>query len=997
MPYYKRHMQDQINRAIADTKHRVYTVVAPLQVEAWRTAEPVPYAERMTGEHITPAFGEKWGKLWDCAWFHATGTVPASCAGQEVVLKIDISGEACIFDEKGDPVKGLTTYTVMWEAAPGSSGKRIYKFLKEAKGGEPVDIWFDAGNNDLFGNEQGSLLRDCHICILHENIRQLYYDFMVLNDLLRCLPEKSSRRERVFFKLYKAACLLKSYTDAEVSAARGVLKEELDKKGGDAAVKVTAIGHSHMDLAWLWPIRETKRKIARTFATVLELMERYPDYHYGASQPQQYEWVKELHPKMYEDIKRRVAEGRWELQGGAWVEADANVPSGEALVRQLLYGKRFFKEEFGQDVDNYWLPDVFGYSGALPQILKKSGVDYFMTQKLSWNEHNRFPHHTFQWEGIDGSKVLAHMLPEDTYNGAATPCGVHKIDTDYLDSGVCDEALMLFGIGDGGGGPAPAHLEQLDRMKDLNGLLPVTQGPARDFFHRVAKNMADYITYKGELYLEKHQGTYTTQANNKKYNRLMELGLQEMEFAAVLASEATGIEYPKAEIDAIWKEMLLYQFHDILPGSSIKRVYDESVPRYKALLARVRELTDGYYKAFAGAVNAPAGAVIAFNATSFQRQEWVQTADGPVRVTLPPMGYAVVEGAPAPAADLQAEGLSIENSKVRVDFHADGSISRVYSKELGRNVLAEGTKGNVLALYEDRGDCWDIPITYRDKQPDAFQLTSQKAYVDADIPAAVMEQTYAYGNSKLTQKIQLRSEEGRVDFVTHVDWHENDLMLRSSFQTAVLADEVTCNIQFGKIKRSAVTRTSQDMAQFEICAHHFIDLSEAEFGVALLNNCKYGHYAKDGVLDINLLRSQNHPGKEADRGEHDFTYSLYAHAGDEIQGGVTKEGRRLNQPLRLYTVPGGGALEKKASLISTDRENVVIDTVKFAEDSRDIIVRAYEAEGLRGRAKLLLPAGVKKAYLVNLMEEEERPLEIVKGAVTLEFGPFAIHSVKLVK
>ena len=442
MPYYKRHMQDGINRAIADAKHRVYTVVAPLQVEAYRTAEPVPYGERMSGERITPAFGEKWGKLWDCAWFHATGKVPEACAGKEVVLKIDISGEACIYNEKGEPVKGLTTFTVMWEAAPGSSGKRIYKYLKEAKGGEPVDIWFDAGNNDLFGNDQGSMLRDCHIATLNENIRQLYYDFMVLNDLLRCLPEKSSRRERVFFKLYKAACLLKTYSDEEVLAARAVLKEELDKKGGDAPVKVTAIGHSHMDLAWLWPIRETKRKILRTFATVLELMERYPDYHYGASQPQQYEWVKEMCPWMYEDIKKRVKEGRWEVQGGAWVESDANVPSGESLVRQLLYGKRFFKDEFGVEVDNFWLPDVFGYSGALPQILKKSGVDYFMTQKLSWNEHNRFPHHTFNWEGIDGTKVLAHMLPEDTYNGAATPCGVHKIDADYLDSGVCDEALM---------------------------------------------------------------------------------------------------------------------------------------------------------------------------------------------------------------------------------------------------------------------------------------------------------------------------------------------------------------------------------------------------------------------------------------------------------------------------------------------------------------------------------------------------------------------------
>jgi alpha-mannosidase len=988
-------MKRHIKRTIEDLEKMIYTNVGVLDIEAYRTKEPVGFDDRTSGERLVLKVGDNWGELWDCAWFHITGEVPQTSGGKEIVLRIDISGEACVFDGDGNPVQGLTTYHSFEVNSIGPTGKRIYKMFACAKGGEPIDIWFDAGNNNLFGGNEGGTVRIMQICELNEAIRQLYFDMLVLNDMIKCLDEKTARYQSILFTLYKATNVIKTYSDSEIEEARTILKKELGKKNGDASLKITAIGHSHIDLGWLWPIRETKRKIVRTFSTALRLMERYPDYYYGASQPQQYEWTKQLYPKLYEEIKQRVKEGRWEVQGGMWVEADTNVTGGESLIRQLLYGKRFFMQEFGIEVKTLWLPDVFGYSGALPQILQKSGCPYFMTQKLSWNEHNKFPHHTFKWEGIDGTAVLAHMLPENTYNGSSSPGGAHFIEQNYADSGVCDEALMLFGIGDGGGGPSANHLECMDRMRDLNGLPPIKQGLSADFFDRIVKNADDYITYRGELYLERHQGTFTTQANNKKYNRLIELGLRELEFAAVLASQVSNRPYPKDEIDIIWKEVLLYQFHDILPGSSIKRVYDESVPRYKQIYARINELIDEFYGEFAAAINAPENSYIVFNSTSFERDDWVGLGNGFAKVSVSPMGYTIAEAAAAKPdiSGLKAENKLLENEKIKVEFNGDGSISAIINKALGKNLLKSGSRGNILNLYEDKGNCWDIPITYRDKLPDEFRLVDVKAYIEG--VSAVVEQSYEYNLSKLTQKITLKSGGDRVDFVTNVDWHENELMLRTSFETDIFTNEVTCNIQYGKFKRSCLENTSIDVAQFEIPAHKFIDLSERDCGIALMNNCKYGHYAKGNVLDLNLLRSQNSPGEQADRGRHEFTYSIYAHAGNDIDAKVTQKAYELNIPLRVYKKTAGGHKAVSGSYVSADKDNIMIETVKFAEDSRDIIIRLYDSEGIPVKSKIQLPSGTKMAVLTNMLEEELSPLDVKDGTVELDFHAFEIHTVKV--
>ena len=392
------HKKYELLGVLGRLRSLLYTPVAELGVTAWVTPEPVPFAKRTQGKKMTLKPGEKWGDLFDCAWFRFTGSVPKSAAGRKVVLLLDVNGEMLAVDKNGDPALGLTCVASTYDFSLGMPGKRVYPVAERAKGGEKIDLWADAGCNDLFGKLMGDgKLAEAQIAICNVELRALYYDFEVLHELMTLLPETSARQQQILRVLSDASSALTTCDEAEVRRARKILAPELAKQGGDPSLSISAIGHAHIDLGWLWPVRETIRKGARTFATVLALMEKYPDYIFGQSQPQLYQWMKDHYPSLYRRIKRRVADGRWEAQGAMWVEADTNLAGGEALVRQVLYGKRFFRKEFGVEVDNLWLPDVFGYTGALPQILAKSGVPYFMTQKLSWDIYNTYPHHTFIW------------------------------------------------------------------------------------------------------------------------------------------------------------------------------------------------------------------------------------------------------------------------------------------------------------------------------------------------------------------------------------------------------------------------------------------------------------------------------------------------------------------------------------------------------------------------------------------------------------------------
>jgi len=980
-----------IERTFEKIQKSVYTYVSPLELDVYVTPEPLPYAQRAEGKHIRPVEGEKWGNMWDCAWFRVRGRIPAEAAGKSVVLYIDVSGECLIFDDNGNPVHGLTHVEHGYGNELGmSTPKRIVRIAPNANGGEEIDFWMDVGRNCLLGETSNMTLgkyfdgfiNTAQVAICDEEMWQLHFDYDTLMNLMKALSPESARHAAVFYALKEATVVLKNYTPDEVARAREILAKELNKKGGDPSLTLIAQSHSHIDLAWLWPLRETRRKGGRTFSNVLMLMERYKSFIFGASQPQLYQWVKEDYPDIYRRIKERVSEGRWELQGGMWVEPDTNVPSGESLIRQFLYGKRFYMDEFGQEIRNLWLPDVFGYSAALPQIMKKCGVDYFMTNKLAANEITRFPHHTFVWEGIDGTRVVSHMTPEGTYNGSLMPQSLMHAEKQYIEKGMCDEALILFGIGDGGGGPGEEHLERYNRLQNLEGLSPMRQGFVQEFFDHIGEKADQYDVYRGELYFDRHQGTFTTQAKAKWYNRHLEFALHELEMLLAMSNPE---EYPKDELEEIWKETLLYQFHDILPGSSIPRVYDESYERSEIMMTRLNELMNE-------ACARISGDKLAVNSLSWDRWDWLEIDGKSVKVSAKALSAAPVETIEADLSSLKANGLTIENADLKVIFNEDGSMASVYDKKADRETLRAA--GNKLAVWEDRGDCWDIPIEYLYLEPEYFELKEQTAGVDGS--KAFMKQVYTYNKSTVTQTICL--EEGRpyVDVRTVADWHEDYKMLRTSFDVDIVADSAAHEIQFGYLRRSLNENNPYETAKFETCAHKWVDMSQSGYGVALMNDCKYGYRVKGTTMDLNLLRAQDFPGVGSDRGEHIFRYALYPHIGDTGSSDVARRGYEYNLPLSIRNGGGSAAGNTVGNSMFEVDGGIILDTVKRAENGSGTVLRFYEPCGSKSRATVKLNGTYSKAQLCDMLENPEGEVSIESGMLCLELAPFEVKTILLV-
>ena len=959
MAYNFKSQMEAIVKVIPDLYHRTYIPIGELGMTVYKTPEPVPFEERTSGKAETVKKGEVWGEPWECGWFRFTGTVPEEAKGKKIVLYLDIHGEMCLFDNDGVPIKGLTSGSCLVKAKDFGCfaiRKREFEICKSAKGGEEIDLWADGsccyitGVANINRPEIGKI-EYADICICRENVKSLFYDFFVLYDLLLQLPEDTARYHKLRKSLFDAVCKLHDYSDEEVEAASAILAKELAKKCGDTDLSITALGHSHIDLAWHWPIRETRRKGGRTFSNAIYAMEKDSEYKFGASQPQLYQWVKEDYPGLYEKIKEKVKEERWEIQGAMWVEPDANVTGGESFVRQILYGKRFFREEFDKDMKILWLPDVFGYSAALPQILKKSGVPYFMTTKLGWgNRHNEHPHDTFVWKGIDGSEVLSHMPPEGDYNSAALPQNIRKIERKYKDKAVCDEALLLFGIGDGGGGPGETQLETLKRVKNLSGMHPVKQGFAVDFFDRLAENQENYATFDGELYFEMHQGTYTSQARNKRYNRKMEKLLREAEFALV----ASGAEYDKDKLTEIWKEILLYQFHDILPGSSIKRVYNESLARYEILYDETENMVKSAY----------GEGDYAINSLSWDRCGWEKLDNKWYNVSVPAMGSAKLEGG-IESCETAVDNTSIlENDNVKVVFDEDGAIVSVYDKENGREALKD--KSNQFSVYFDNGDAWDMNESYREREHKLFKLVKSEGFTDGPIKG--IRQQYEYCNSKIEQTITIKDGSSAVEFDTNLDWNEREKMLRTAFYTTVETSEVTCDIQYGSIKRPTHNNTSWDMAKFEICAHKYADLSDNNYGVALMNDCKYGYCVKDGMLDLCLVRNTTYPDAYADIASHTFRYALYPHKGNAVSCDVIQKSYEFNQPLyKGREIP---------QMFTVSNPDIIVESVKKAEDSDESIIRMYETKGGSCETAINFNKAVESAYIVDLMEENEEAVDL---------------------
>ncbi len=665
-----------------------------------------------------------------------------------------------------------------------------------------------------------------------------------------------------------------------------------------------------------------------------------------------------------------------------WVETDTNVFSGESLVRQNLYGKRYWKEKFNKDMRMCWLPDVFGFSGNLPQILKKCGMDYFETIKLSWNNQNKFPHRTFIWEGIDNSDVIVSMPPDETYSSDGSPWSFVNAIKNFPEKDKVDVCGMLFGVGDGGGGPGEGHFEIIKRVDKMKGLPAVKLAPAIDLFDELAKKKDVLVRHKGELYLEKHQGTYTTQSKSKYYNRKCEFALQNLELFSVI-NMFKGVKYPQAEIEKIWKEILLYQFHDIIPGSSIKRVYDESQARYVEIYDELIGMQKQTLKAIA---SSESGKSI-INPIGYPVKGIVAIEDKAYKVELAPFSAAPLgEAIAVDTSVLKGGDDSIESDKFIITFRADGSISSLFDKDNNKEVSSSYL--NQLSVYKDKKlkyNAWDIDIEYSKQVPEKFKLKVAENIQTAT--SIIRKSTYTYNKSTLVQKVMLTCGRPIVEFSMDIDWNETHRMLRADFRPSVFNDEVTCDIQFGNLKRSTKDDTKIEKAQFEICAHKWIDVSEDGYGLSLITESKYGWRVKEGLISLNLLRSPVYPDPVADKGKHTLKYALYPHAGDYNEAQTQRVAYTYNNAPIIVD----GEIEV-SSMASSSNPHVVIDGIKMTEDGSGIVIRMYEDAGKDATAMLSTNVSYISAVETNLLEECIREIELTKE---LTFTPFEIKTIVL--
>lgn len=1004
---------------------RVYEPVAPLGMEAWASQEPLGYADRRSGRRIEPKIGEAWGEaLFDCAWFRFHCDLPADVEADSLYARIDINGELLVVGPEGEAIRGLTNKKSEFARSHGLPGKEMIQLEARLLQNGRVDFWADAAFNDLFGGVQGEgRIEVAELCAYREDIRGLYYDFEVLIEVLEELAVDTALCARVFASLEKAWALVDAGFEAsQVAEARACLASFFEPSSKTDSLKVSAVGHGHLDLAWLWPIRESKRKGVRTLATALANAALYPEHLYGCSQPQLFLWIKETDPELYQRVKAGVRDGDIELQGKFWVEPDCNIPNGESYIRQVLQGARFFKEEFGQVPDQCWQPDVFGYNGQLPQILKKTGHDAFMTQKLSWNMINRFPYHSFRWEGIDGSRIPTHMLPEETYNGPAAPRSLRKIRDEYAQREVSGHALMVFGIGDGGGGPGREHLERLRRLSAFESLPEVEIRPTAEFFADWIQDVDRFPVWTGELYLEKHQGTLTTQARTKRNNRRCEILLREAELLSVIAWKLAGRPYPREELDTIWREVLLYQFHDILPGSSIKRVYNECTPRYAALIERLETLV-----AEAAADLGAGGALQVINTQAWPRREWLPHAGRWYRVEAAACASAALQ--PLDAQELEdgvllAEDGKLVNDRIRVSFAADGRITSIVETSSGTDFVDSAAgAANDFVMIADQGDAWDYAADVPQKDVWLYlrepvtrpELLSREYAIDG--PEASVTQVFRVGeHSTIRQRVLLRSGEDQVEFETEVDWQEEAHMLRVRFPLSVQADEAKVEIPFGSLSRPVHEEDSFSKAQFEVPAQQWVALTTSDRSAALYNDCKYGFRLKDKVIDMALIRSVPHPNAAVitvddsgtsgqtgkvytDLGVHEFRYALQVRSGGITESELTRRARAFNQPLRFApVVEAGGPLNTDAWLSIGD-EAVELIALKQAEDGHGFVVRLANVSPKPVDCALTMRLPHTDAESVSMAEVSEERIVAIQSAdggktYDLSFGRFEVKTLR---
>ncbi|MBT4926918.1 alpha-mannosidase [bacterium] len=984
---------------------------------AW-SKNAVPFSEKNKLKYKPITKGKSWGKEWDSAWFCLNGSIKKEWRGKKIIADLDFSGEGLVYDPKGKEIQGITNASI-WDH---NFVRTRVLIPKTCIKNNEVEIWVETAANSLFGifvdvdPEQDNPKRHgtfdakvetIDIGIFREDIWHLYLDVRILLGLIEKLEKDSTQRLRIINSLNQAVIAFKD-DKKDANSSRNILSTELNKRASSSELKVAAVGHAHIDTGWLWPVKETIRKCARTFTTQLDLIERYPDYVFGASMPQHYQFMKDFYPSIFKRIKAAVKKGQWELQGGMWVEADCNLISGESMVRQLLYGKIFFKKEFGVNVDNLWLPDVFGYSAALPQILKQAEIDYFLTQKISWNQFNDFPHQTFNWRGIDGTEILTHFPPENTYNSELDTKFLMPAQKTFKEKDKLNEFMSLFGVGDGGGGPKPENIELGKRLKNLEGAPKVSFDHAKNFFRRLNRKKNQLETWVGELYLELHRGTLTTHGLVKKQNRKLENKLKAVEF---LWSNCDLKNYPQNDLDEAWKKLMINQFHDIIPGSSINLVYKNTHKEYEGIHKTCDKLLNksasilfkkdknsftlvnslSYH--FKGVVKIPhkykGYQIISDDKISLATQQ--VNKDLVCFVDLEPFSFKTFsKGQKEKSKTVNHSSLVLENNYVKYEFYKDGTLKSAYDKELKLNFL--GSNGNVLSLYEDRPlnwDAWDIDFYYKDSLLETSKVERIEK-VRAGVVNSSLNISYTIGNSTIKQHISLSNHSKRLDFNTSVDWKEKHKMLRVHFPTTITNEQATFDIQYGHVKRNTHKNTSWDKAKFEVVGHKYADLSNNDYGVALMNDCKYGYSIFDNTIDLNLLRSPNNPDADADIGYHEFVYSFYPHNKDLIRSNVIEESTLLNHSPIIFE---GYKNLSTSSTITYKGKGIEITAFKKSEYKNEIIIRTVETLGRNSEGNIYLDGEITET---NLLEQKNinKPKRI-KEKYFLKLKPFEIKTYKI--
>jgi alpha-mannosidase len=1016
----------RLDRALRERiRPAVHGATVPLRVSAWQVpGEPVPPAVGLAAAYQPFEAGTAWGRPWSTAWFRCTGMVPPEWAGNDVVAVVDLgfgddpgfSVEGLVYLPDGSPVRGLQPRqrTVRLESLAPAGG--MVRFFVEAAANprihRPVT---QLGDILTAGDEPLYRLRQADLAIAHTEVWELVQDLEVLGELMHELPVDGPRRWEILRAIERSLDALDlGDVPGTATVARAQLAPALAVPAHASAHLVSAVGHAHIDSAWLWPLRETVRKVARTASNVTALMDDHPEFVFAMSQAQQLAWIKEHRPEVFARVIQKVKTGQFVPVGGMWVESDTNVPGGEALARQFVHGKRFFLDEFGIDTQEVWLPDSFGYSGALPQLIKLSGSRWFFTQKISWNQVNKFPHHTFDWEGIDGTRVFTHFPPVDTYNSSFSGYEMAHLVRNFQEKGSSRRSLVPFGFGDGGGGPTEEMLARARRLRDLDGSARVTIEKPADFF---AKAEAEYAAYPagppvwvGELYLELHRGTYTSQAKTKQGNRRSEHLLREAELWAATAAVRTGdgYAYPYQRLDRLWKTVLLHQFHDILPGSSIAWVHREARATYAAVAAELEEIIDGAQRALAGqpqpsddpADDDLVSIGMVFNAAPFERNGIPAMAAG--RPAAPP---ATLE-----ARELPGGGYLLDNGLLRVIVSERGLVISVTDLAAGREALPPDAAANLLQLHPDfpaNWDAWDVDRYYRNTVTDLTSVTEIELLKSADpatdAAAATVSVSRDFGASTVTQLVTLRSGVKRLDCETVVDWHEREKILKAAFPVDVRADRSAAETQFGHVFRPTHTNTSWEAAKFEICAHRFLHVGEVGWGAALVNDSSYGHDVTSAVrpdghttttVRLSLLRAPRYPDPDTDQGVHTFRYAFVP--GAAIADAV-REGYLINLPERQ--VRGAAAVASVRPLLTVANPAVVAESVKLADDqSGDVIVRLYESRGGRTATRLAADFPLAAATDTDLLERPlpgAAPLLVTDGAVDLSFRPFEIRTIRL--